>query len=96
MVRAKEADVKVTREHRAYLRRRIAPLDTDTRRGSTWLGTTRGYTDQQLDTALRAVVAPLSPAVPDDGDVIAKRGRTSGGRAVETHVATADRTELTT
>ena len=64
--------------------------------GSTWLGTTRGYTYQQLDTALRAVVAPLSPAVPDDGDVIAKRSRTSWGRAVETHVATADRTELTT
>ena len=41
-------------------------------------------------------MAPLSPAVPADGDVIAKRGRTSGGRAVETHVATADRTELTT
>ena len=96
MVRAKEAAVKVTREHRAYLRRRIAPLDTDTRRRQYLDG---DYSRVHRPTARHRAASGRGaaiPAVPDDGDVIAKRGRTSGGRAVETHVATADRTELTT
>ena len=105
MVRPKETDVKVTREHVAYLRRRIAPLDTDTRRRQyldgqypraelvtdadrryrwdLYFASRAGidadlpYTDTQLDTALRAVIAPLSPTDADDGYVIEKRGRTS-------------------
>jgi hypothetical protein len=105
MVRPKETDVKVTREHLAYLRRRIAPLDTDSRRRQYLAGdypraelvtdvdrryrwdlyfASRAgidadlpYTDNQLDTALRAVVAPLSPTAADDGYVIEKRGPTS-------------------
>jgi len=97
--------VKVTREHLAYLRRRIAPLDTDSRRRQYLAGeypraelvtdpdrryrwdlyfASRAgidadlpYTDNQLDTALRAVVTPLGPTAGDDGYVIVKRGQTS-------------------